>query len=116
MLRYISKAEREELLSPAFKKKAEAAFQNASQGGFLADESMYNALNETIPPERRGTLTLTPENIAELIMNFDKDSNGKIDQEEFYQFVLWICAKRVFDYFFPNFEFLSAEAMQRERQ
>ena len=50
-------------------------------------------------PHRIEALIISEESATELLLKFDGNKNGTIEKEEFFQFVRWIVAREVYDYF-----------------
>lgn len=101
MLGYLSKDEKERLTGEDFKKEADKAFEDAdvSGTGTLDGPEIPKAVFKVVGAHRAAFLQITPANAEELLMHFDADGNGKIDKSEFHNFVKWLVAKEIVDYF-----------------
>merc|ERR1719482_637540 len=103
VLKLLDESERTFLKSDEFKAETEKHFDTAdvSQTGDLSEAEMAEAVKLALPEERRraGHLDLSPANVKALMMNFDANKNGKIERDEFVNFVTWCIAKEIADYF-----------------
>jgi len=94
--------EREKYDSEDFKKAAEEAFDaaDASKTGDLSDSNeMMAAVTAAIPEDRVRSMELNPNSVKEMMLNFDENKNGKIEKGEFVNFVKYVIASKVAEYF-----------------
>eukprot|EP00746_Dinoflagellata_sp_MGD_P004476 gnl/MRDRNA2_/MRDRNA2_108653_c0_seq1.p1 gnl/MRDRNA2_/MRDRNA2_108653_c0~~gnl/MRDRNA2_/MRDRNA2_108653_c0_seq1.p1 ORF type:complete len:515 (+),score=140.55 gnl/MRDRNA2_/MRDRNA2_108653_c0_seq1:80-1546(+) len=115
MLSYVSAAERDRLNSEDFKKEAESAFETAdvSGTGTLDGPEIPSAVFKVVGGHRAAFLQITSANAEELLMHFDADGNGKIDKAEFHNFVKWLVAKEIVDYFSGESQARHEEGVQK---
>ena len=80
------------------------AFSQADKdwSGDLSGDQIAAAVELAVSPHRRQHLKITADNSKELLLKFDLNKNGKIEQEEFFRFVQWVVAKEVMEYFSPG--------------
>ena len=103
MIATLSETEKTYLASDEFQKQAEAAFKevDVDGSGDLTGEELSAAVEKVVPPARRANLQIQADNAKDLLLFFDKNKNGKIEPDEFKEFVKWIVANDVHDYFHP---------------
>ena len=103
MIKTLNAEEQAYLNGNFLKKEAEEIFMKA-------DEDVSNSLHGdqiaagvelvlSYYPHRREALIISEESATELLLKFDGNKSGTIEKEEFFQFVRWIVAREVYDYF-----------------
>jgi hypothetical protein len=102
MFARLDPAERERLMSDAFKAEAEAAFTKAdvsATGDLSNPEEMASAVKFALPEERVRAMNLEGDNMKTMMMEFDENKNGKIEKDEFVNFIRFCIASEINDYF-----------------
>jgi hypothetical protein len=95
------------LNSDQFEDQARAIFSSANPpNGLLDPARMEPLIRQLVPPAYLGTLfggsgdgQASSEKLAELVLSFDMNEDGKISQEEFDDFMRWCFVMTVKKYF-----------------
>jgi hypothetical protein len=89
------------LKSDAFKEECKAKFTecDVSKTGTLDPPELVPAAKACLPPEYMDSMSIDEDSLEHIILMFDSNENGKIELDEFTDFMKWILGMKIIEYF-----------------
>merc|ERR1712147_110486 len=89
------------IMSDAFKEECKEKFNKVDVNGTgaLDPHELVAATKECLPPEYVESMKIDEENFADIILMFDSNQNGKIELDEFADFMKWSMGMKIIEYF-----------------
>lgn len=101
MLGRLPKETQDHLKSDDFKAECKEKFGkvDVNGNGVLDPPELANAVSVCLPPEYADAMKIDESSVHNVILMFDANQNGKIELDEFTDFMKWAMGMKVLEYF-----------------
>lgn len=101
MLERMPKETQAHIKSDAFKEECKAKFNKVDESGngALDPHELAPAVQECLPAEYIDAMKIEPNALSDILLMFDSNQNGKIEIEEFSDFMKWAMGMKIIEYF-----------------
>lgn len=101
MLERMPKETQAHIKSDAFKEECKTKFNkvDVNATGALDPHELASAARECLPPEYIDSMKIDEDSLEHIILMFDSNQNGKIELDEFADFMKWAMGMKIIEYF-----------------